>query len=359
VYVSMNRGGAWQPFMNGLPTVPVHDLRIHPRERELIAGTHGRAIWIADVAPLQEMTAATLAKATHVFAPRTAMQYGEVPMEGQSTGNKYWAAPSPAYGALVSYRIAPGTKVDGPVRIAVLGPMGDTLRAYPNAPSTAGVHTILWDMRGRPATRTLSPAERRDSIMTARRTIAIVDSMVSEKIVPQPLGERVKTALNSGEGLQQLMAQFGGGGGGGFGGGGGGANARGTITPVGMPRFVERPGETGGAAGAGARGESAGEAAGESAGAAGAAAAPAGGGDQSAMMQLFQAIQASQRRAGRGGGGFGGGGAPFVPTGTYLVAVTINGETTKVPLRVERMNGTDGSGPAFGGEEDGEGGREP
>jgi hypothetical protein len=77
------------------------------------------------------------------------------------------------------------------------------------------------------------------------------------------------------------------------------------------------------------------------------------------MTQLFQAIQASQRRAGRGGGGFGGGGAPFVPTGTYLVAVTINGETTKVPLRVERMNGSDGSGPQFGGEEDDEEGREP
>ncbi|HSR42366.1 MAG TPA: hypothetical protein VLL48_09345, partial [Longimicrobiales bacterium] len=56
-YVSLDRGGSWQRFMEGLPTVPVHDLKIHPRDRELIAGTHGRSIWIVDVAPLQQLDA--------------------------------------------------------------------------------------------------------------------------------------------------------------------------------------------------------------------------------------------------------------------------------------------------------------
>jgi hypothetical protein len=40
--------------MTGLPTVPVHDLKIHPRDAELVAGTHGRSIWIVDIAPLQQ-----------------------------------------------------------------------------------------------------------------------------------------------------------------------------------------------------------------------------------------------------------------------------------------------------------------
>ena len=39
-----------------LPTVPVHDLKIHPRDRELIVGTHGRGIWIADISPIEELT---------------------------------------------------------------------------------------------------------------------------------------------------------------------------------------------------------------------------------------------------------------------------------------------------------------
>src|ERR1051325_7444653 len=46
LYVSFNRGASWQKFMSGLPVVPVHDIRIHPRDRDLMIATHGRALWI-------------------------------------------------------------------------------------------------------------------------------------------------------------------------------------------------------------------------------------------------------------------------------------------------------------------------
>ncbi|MYJ69895.1 MAG: hypothetical protein F4087_15505, partial [Gemmatimonadetes bacterium] len=61
VYASLDRGASWRRFMESMPTVPVHDLRIHPRDRELIAGTHGRSIWIVDIAPLQDLTTQVLA----------------------------------------------------------------------------------------------------------------------------------------------------------------------------------------------------------------------------------------------------------------------------------------------------------
>ncbi len=358
VYVSLDRGGSWQRFMTGLPTVPVHDLRIHPRDRELIAGTHGRGVWIADVAPLQEMTARTIAAATHVFTPKTALQYGETPMEGQSTGNQYWAAPSPAYGAEIVYRIAPGAQVAGPVRVAVLNAMGDTLRAWTNAPNTAGVHRVLWDMRDRPAAAApLSPAQRRDSVVNARRVIAVVDSLVKANALPAAMADRVKAAASGGQtAMQELMASMGAGGGGGGGGrgGGGGANARGTITPVGYPAYVERPAEAaaaaarGGGAGAAAQGEGMPREGGEGG---------APGMDASNMGTVFQAIQAATRGRGFGGGGGFGGGSGLVPTGTYQVAVTIDGQTTRVPLRVERVSGSGGVSP-FPGDED-EPGREP
>ncbi len=60
---------------------PVHDLRIHPRDRELIAGTHGRSIWIVDVLPLQQATAEALAAQAHLFVPRTAWQINQTPDE--------------------------------------------------------------------------------------------------------------------------------------------------------------------------------------------------------------------------------------------------------------------------------------
>ncbi len=66
-YVSLDRGASWQALPSGLPNVPVHDLIVHPRERELVAGTHGRSIFILDVLPIQELTAEVREQPVHVF----------------------------------------------------------------------------------------------------------------------------------------------------------------------------------------------------------------------------------------------------------------------------------------------------
>ena len=55
---------------NGITTNPVHDLAIHPREQELIVGTHGRGIYIADISGLQALTPAALAADAHAGADR-------------------------------------------------------------------------------------------------------------------------------------------------------------------------------------------------------------------------------------------------------------------------------------------------
>ena len=67
VYVSLDRGGSWQTLDAGLPNVPVHDLVVHPRDRQLVAGTHGRSVWMLDVLPLQDLTAEVRAKPAHLF----------------------------------------------------------------------------------------------------------------------------------------------------------------------------------------------------------------------------------------------------------------------------------------------------
>lgn len=69
VYVSTDRGNTYQAFGAGLPNTPVHDLIVHPRENELILGTHGRGIYIGDVATVQQLTPEILTKAIHVFSP--------------------------------------------------------------------------------------------------------------------------------------------------------------------------------------------------------------------------------------------------------------------------------------------------
>ena len=49
VYVSLDRGMTWHSLCNHLPTTPVHDLLVHPRDKDLVIGTHGRSAFVLDV----------------------------------------------------------------------------------------------------------------------------------------------------------------------------------------------------------------------------------------------------------------------------------------------------------------------
>ncbi|WP_416446124.1 WD40/YVTN/BNR-like repeat-containing protein [Leeuwenhoekiella sp. A16] len=57
IYISMDRGASWQIFDGGLPKVPVHDVVVQTKENDLVVGTHGRSIYIADLVPLQKFDA--------------------------------------------------------------------------------------------------------------------------------------------------------------------------------------------------------------------------------------------------------------------------------------------------------------
>ena len=59
LFVSYDRGGNWTQIKQNLPTVPVDDILIHPRDNDLILGTHGRSIWVMDdITPIEQMNKA-------------------------------------------------------------------------------------------------------------------------------------------------------------------------------------------------------------------------------------------------------------------------------------------------------------
>ena len=178
-YVSTDRGGSWQKFMTGLPTVPVHDLKIHPRDHELIAGTHGRSIWIVDIAPLEQLTDSMRVRAVWPSSRRRwRTSTGSRPIEGQAAGHKIFEAPSPAYGADIWYRLARRSRGEQ-VRIVITDASGDTIRTL-NGPGGAGLHKVTWDFRGKaPKAPPLTPAGVRDSIVQARR-IAVRDRLARQ-----------------------------------------------------------------------------------------------------------------------------------------------------------------------------------
>lgn len=58
LYVSIDKGENWSKWQNGFPSVSTRDLKIHPREHDLIIGTFGRAAWILDdIRPIREIAA--------------------------------------------------------------------------------------------------------------------------------------------------------------------------------------------------------------------------------------------------------------------------------------------------------------
>ena len=52
VYVTTNGGQKWDVLGGNLPSVNVMDFIVHPRDRMLVIGTHGRGVWVIDVSKI-------------------------------------------------------------------------------------------------------------------------------------------------------------------------------------------------------------------------------------------------------------------------------------------------------------------
>jgi photosystem II stability/assembly factor-like uncharacterized protein len=66
-YVSFNKGDSWELFSNGLPNVAFHDLVVQKEANDLLLGTHGRSIYKANIAALQNMSPSLSSKEVTLF----------------------------------------------------------------------------------------------------------------------------------------------------------------------------------------------------------------------------------------------------------------------------------------------------
>lgn len=142
VYVTLDRGANWHRIGGQIPTVPVDDLAIHPRENDLILGTHGRSIWIADdIAPLTTLDAAVFEKDLHLFPVRDAVAWRIYTHKG-NTGHKFFIAENPPEGALLHIY----AKAAGDAEITVSAAGGDAVRTL-EAELEPGLNRVNWDLR--------------------------------------------------------------------------------------------------------------------------------------------------------------------------------------------------------------------
>jgi photosystem II stability/assembly factor-like uncharacterized protein len=146
LFISIDRGANWTRF-TPLPTIPVREIVVHPRDNDLVLGTHGRSIIIVDdIAPIQALNPTILASTSHLFDIRPATQF--IPNEsGWMVGGRDFAAPNPAFGAYVNYYLK--APVAEPVKVTISDAAGTVVREL-TGPTSAGIHRVVWDLRTPP-----------------------------------------------------------------------------------------------------------------------------------------------------------------------------------------------------------------
>ncbi len=157
--VSFDRGRTFRPVGNGLPTVAVHDIEIHPRDRDLILGTHGRGIYVLDdISALEQWRPAMGSEAVHLFTQRPATMWVDMSRSGQIGDNTY-AGENPPSVAPINFQqrdrthlvntpvvsFAFGAGATGTATLEIAGPDGRT-RAI-EIPARAGITRYVWDGR--------------------------------------------------------------------------------------------------------------------------------------------------------------------------------------------------------------------
>lgn len=162
-FFSLNGGLRWTRLPK-LPTVPVDDIVIHPRDNDLILGTHGRSLYVLDdITPLSDLTETVLNADAHLFDPRPATTFLLWKRDTYS-GQQYFIGPNPPYGAIFNYYLR--TAVPEGVKIAILDEQQKPVREL-TGPGRLGINRVVWDLR-------VAVSERvRQADATARGPLAL------------------------------------------------------------------------------------------------------------------------------------------------------------------------------------------
>ncbi len=145
VYVTLNRGRSWVR-LNGksLPPVPVDDILVHPRDKDLVLGTHGRSIWILDDASFfahltPEVRSRPLAL-LDILPGKPRLYFGR----GYGGGHATFRAKNPPLGTSINYWVREDTGDSASISIA--DPTGFVIRTL-EGPARRGLNRVVWDLQ--------------------------------------------------------------------------------------------------------------------------------------------------------------------------------------------------------------------
>ncbi len=188
VYVSFDDGANWRRFQVNLPVSPIHELLV--KGSDLIAGTHGRSVWILDdLTPLRTLAEGSTDGPVYLFPPRDTVRvlpgidWNEPVSDTvnylNSRGGGYLATTTPdgeqqrmlldvgenpPGGVIITYTLQNGPTE--PLTLTFRDSQGREVRAFSSrkaddpaiakerrVPAQVGPNRFVWDMRHAPATK--------------------------------------------------------------------------------------------------------------------------------------------------------------------------------------------------------------
>jgi len=152
LFISLDGGKEWKRFMTGLPTVRVDDIMVHPRDNDLIVGTHGRGIHIIDnITPLQQLSDKVTSADAHLFDLRPGTQWLQDMTVGRyAGGQRRFVGDNPEPGTAISYHLKSAASDE--IKITISDITGKTVRTLTGT-KDAGINRVQWDLRGEPPPR--------------------------------------------------------------------------------------------------------------------------------------------------------------------------------------------------------------
>lgn len=154
LYFSIDKGENWTKWTNGYPSVPTRDLKIHPREHDLIIGTFGRSLWVLDdIIPFRTLAQSKgkiLEEPMHAFEAKHAyMVEGVRSINGSRfIADAEYDAPNKRYSPNLRLWIQPDSvaeKSKAKIKIEVKNSAGDIIRTFTRNPKK-GINNISWNM---------------------------------------------------------------------------------------------------------------------------------------------------------------------------------------------------------------------
>jgi hypothetical protein len=154
IHVSIDKGKTWTPFSTSAPNVIVRDAAIQKRDRDLVIGTYGRGIYIADIAPLKEMNADVLAKDAYLFDPEEVIRWNRYRREGEQYG-EFAKIDNPPIGSTLYYYLKGEPKA---VKL-VIKDLEGTLIQELSGTAKKGLQKASWNLvkRADPAQQAAGP----------------------------------------------------------------------------------------------------------------------------------------------------------------------------------------------------------